>query len=120
MGSVIGNLAVPLELANGRRDRRCRDIDQRRRKRGDAHEPAALSVGRVGSVFGDLLAVRRYFRRNVVAIYIDYLMGCGVFVNVAVGMNVPCRRIAVHAHHAGHMAIVGQAWSDGMLAGQGV
>ncbi|WP_168202864.1 MULTISPECIES: hypothetical protein [unclassified Tardiphaga] len=56
----------------------------------------------------------------MVAIYIDYMMGCGVFVNVAVGMNVPCRRIAVHSHHAGHMAIVGQAWSDGMLAGQGV
>jgi hypothetical protein len=118
MGSVIGNIAVPLELANGRRDRRCRDINQRRRKRGDAHEPAALSVGRVGGVFGDLLAVRRHFSRMVVAIGVDNMMGRSMFVNMTVGVDVACRRIAVHAHHAGHMAIVRQAWSDGMFAGQ--
>jgi hypothetical protein len=116
-GSVIGHLAVTFDLAKGRRRRRFHEIDQRRRKCRDAHQPAALSVGRMRCFLRGRRATHcRRYRAIVAGIRVQ--IGAGVVVRVAVLVDMRRRYIIVHVDHSGHVSCVGQTRRNCLRAGQ--
>jgi hypothetical protein len=119
-GSVIGHPTVAFDHAKGRRRGRFHDIDQRRRERGDAYQPAAFPVGRMRSFSGDRLCVQRHRRQAMVAVGAHMRMPARVVVHMAILVDMLRRHFIMHVNHARHMILVGQTRSDGMFSGQSI
>src|SRR3979411_2732554 len=118
-GSVIGHLTAAFDLAKGRRRGRLHDIDQRRRKRGDTHQPAALPVGRMRSFLGDRPIVNSYSHGAVLVAGTHVRLCGGVIVHMAIHVNMLDRRLNAHMGHAGHVTHFSKARRDGVRTGQG-
>jgi len=115
-GSVIGHLTAAFDLAMSSRRGRFHDIDQRRRERGNARQPAALSVGRMRSFLRGRFAVQGRRYRAVAGIRVR--ISAEMVVHVAVLVDMLHRYIIVHVDHAGSVTGVGQARRNGLRAGQ--
>ena len=119
-GSAIAHLTVTFDFATSRRYGRCHDFDQRRRKRGTAHQPAALSAGGMRHVFGFRLGIQHHRHRAVVAAGLRMRIPAGVGMQMTILVDMLLWYFVMHMDHAGHMIVVGQARRDGMFSRQRV
>ena len=110
--SVVGHLKVTFDLAKGHRRGRLCNVVQRRRERGDAHQPATLAVGRMRRLLGDRLVVYGFNCRRHRAVQVartPMRVRIGVVMPTTVNADMLDRRIHMRVADSGF----GQAGTSG-------
>ena len=111
-GRAVCDLPMTLDFARGDGYGRPDNIEKRRRKRDDAHQPAALPIGRMRRPAG----FRIIFRRHRLGSFAGLRGRMSMLVVVIVPMRRLC--LAADVDHTSHMAFARQARRNQMRSRQ--